>query len=107
MVPFLIAFETHLDIVQYLDTFVDVMFIFDIILTFFTTYVESGEIITNGKQIRRHYLRGWFLGDCFGAFPFSFVMYAINKKESVSRNVSLSDLPENIGYKGFIFEGTN
>ncbi|XP_066936219.1 potassium voltage-gated channel subfamily H member 1-like [Clytia hemisphaerica] len=81
MVPFLIAFETNLDIVHYLDTFVDVMFIFDIVLTFFTTYVENGEIITNAKQIRRHYFRGWFLGDCFGAFPFSFVMYAIDKKE--------------------------
>ena len=74
MVPFLLAFKLSSSIVLIIDTIVDCMFIIDIILTFFTTYVgPDGEFVTNSKMIRRNYIKGWFTLDCIAALPYSVV----------------------------------
>ncbi|XP_015113234.1 potassium voltage-gated channel subfamily H member 8 isoform X1 [Diachasma alloeum] len=58
------------------DVIVEVLFIFDIVLNFRTTYVSrKGKLIINGKKIAVNYLKGWFLIDLVAALPFD-VLYA-------------------------------
>lgn len=78
MVPFLLAFHMKSDQIVIFDTIVDFMFLIDIVLTFFTTYVENGEIITNTKKIRYNYLKGWFALDCVAALPYSVVNFLLD-----------------------------
>ena len=82
MVPFLMAFHLRSDSVVIFDTIVDFMFLIDIILTFFTTYVDNGEIITNTKKIRYNYLKGWFALDCVAALPYSVVNFLLDNPVS-------------------------
>lgn len=79
MVPFLVAFQVQHKIIVIIDTFVDCMFIIDIILTFFTTYVgPDGEFVTNSKMIRKNYMKSWFALDCLAALPYSVLSFALN-----------------------------
>jgi hypothetical protein len=72
VVPFRLGFESE-------DTkawktwgyILDVSFLIDIILTFFTAYfdADSSELITDPKQIALYYLKGWFWIDAFSILP--------------------------------------
>jgi CRP-like cAMP-binding protein len=52
------------------DTFVDVMFAVDMILTFFTAVEEDGKLVVDYKAIARSYLYTWFFPDLVSTFPF-------------------------------------
>ena len=55
---------------------VDISFLIDIILTFFTTYTDEitdGEV-TNHKKIVVNYLKGWFWFDALSIVPFDYIM---------------------------------
>ena len=48
-----------------LDTFIDIAFIVDVGLSFFTSYTdENGEEEFELKLIARNYLKTWFCGTC-------------------------------------------
>ena len=55
---------------KYTFIVVDVLFLIDMILTFFTTVLndKNFEIITH-KAIAKEYLTGWFLIDLISIFP--------------------------------------
>ncbi|XP_046397487.1 potassium voltage-gated channel subfamily H member 4 [Ischnura elegans] len=58
------------------DVLVEALFILDIILNFRTTYVSGkGEVVSDGRSIALHYVRGWFLVDLLAALPFD-LLYA-------------------------------
>ncbi|XP_071451245.1 voltage-gated delayed rectifier potassium channel KCNH8 [Hetaerina americana] len=58
------------------DVLVEALFIIDIILNFRTTYVSGkGEVVSDGRSIALHYVRGWFLVDLLAALPFD-LLYA-------------------------------
>ena len=57
------------------DTVVDLYFIVDLILNFFTPYEEWGIRETRYAYIARHYLRGWFAIDFISCFPVQYVQY--------------------------------
>lgn len=85
VVPFFVAFNYSKFEVVIFDTFVDLMFFIDIIITFFTTYINSaGELVVSGKLIRRNYIRGWFLLDCVAALPYSVITFTFNNSVSLS-----------------------
>ncbi|CAG2116401.1 unnamed protein product, partial [Medioppia subpectinata] len=43
------------------DIGVEIVFIFDIIMNFRTTFVnKKGEVVAKSKSIAKHYMRGWF-----------------------------------------------
>ena len=53
------------------DIVIDLLFICDLILNFFTTYVDDkGDLVTSPKTIRVHYLKGWFAIDFVAAIPY-------------------------------------
>nr|CAH8856340.1 unnamed protein product [Trichobilharzia regenti] len=63
------------------DIIVELLFIIDIILNFWTTYVsKSGQVVYHLKAIAINYLRGWFFLDLLAAIPFE-VTLAVNNPD--------------------------
>ncbi len=59
-------------------------FLADILLNFRTTFVNrKGEVVSSGKSIAFHYIRGWFLLDLIAALPFD-LLYASHFSDMVS-----------------------
>ena len=57
-----------------LDDIIDVLFIFDVILNFRSTFLdERGNEVIEPQKIRDHYLKTWFAIDAIAAFPFDIV----------------------------------
>ncbi|MFN9901133.1 MAG: ion transporter, partial [bacterium] len=49
---------------------IDFIFLFDIIITFFTAYEnETLDIIDDHKAIANNYIKGWFIFDVVSIFP--------------------------------------
>jgi hypothetical protein len=79
--PYYIAFVEHKSqnksfLRLFIDFGADATFFFDIVLTFFSAYLDKMDtIVVNKKKIACHYLKGWFLIDFIAFFPF----YHFNK----------------------------
>lgn len=58
----------------------DVVFVLDIILAFFTAYVNTDQclLITDRKEIAKNYLRRWFFIDVAGSLPMDFVFFMMD-----------------------------
>lgn len=91
VMPFLISFvdESPL-ILKICERSVDVLFIMDIFVNFFSAYKDDGELITNNKQIAKNYLNGWFTFDFIASFPTKEVLDAVFDKGS--KNMDLTKL---------------
>lgn len=72
--PYSVAFIDNLNqypIYYYLDMIIDIFFLIDIIITFFSAYYNlEDEICVQHKLIAINYITGWFLIDFIGIFPF-------------------------------------
>ncbi|XP_071555410.1 voltage-gated delayed rectifier potassium channel KCNH8 isoform X1 [Temnothorax nylanderi] len=77
------------------DVVVEVLFIFDIVLNFRTTYVSrKGEVVSNSRSIAVNYVKGWFFVDLVAALPFDF-LYAsdvYSGEDSAHSNIHLVKL---------------
>ncbi|CAH8561264.1 unnamed protein product [Heterobilharzia americana] len=83
MVPYNAAFSQGGDEKDLIicDIIVELLFIVDIILNFWTTYVsKSGQVVYHLKAIAINYLRGWFFLDLLAAIPFD-VILAVNNPD--------------------------
>lgn len=72
VLPYQVCFleEVELEFII-LNVLIDLSFLIDIILTFFTAVkIPGGELITNRKIIAQRYLKGWFLFDLTTTLPF-------------------------------------
>ena len=59
------------------------IFIFDLVLTFFSAYYETDEIlITSHKVIAFKYLKSWFLIDLLACIPFNTVIQSFTSSTS-------------------------
>ncbi|XP_033119254.1 potassium voltage-gated channel unc-103-like [Anneissia japonica] len=74
-----------------IDLIVDVMFIFDILINFRTTYVDDnkGEVISNPYDIAAHYLKGWFFIDAMAAIPFDLILFGASVDEKTTTTMGL------------------
>jgi hypothetical protein len=74
--PFRIAFYDEDPITWIvIDSIVDIIFTIDIILNFFTSYVDKDEnLITDKPTIAKTYIRGWFIIDVVSVFPISLLL---------------------------------
>ena len=69
------------------DFLVDVFFFADIVLNFHTSYVgEDGEVITDLKQIRRYYLKTWFVLDLVTSLPYGLLSFVDSDNAVSSRS---------------------
>ena len=76
----------------FVETGVDVLFFFDILITLNSAYVNEKEIlVTNRCQIIFSYLKTWLLLDILGIFPF----YLIEKFMSDSNNANTLSFGDN------------
>lgn len=75
MVPYRVSFNTEDAslLVVLSDFYLDLVFGFDMVLTFFTPiYSMNGGKIYNRKVIARRYLKSWFLFDLYAMVPLSY-----------------------------------
>ena len=74
-VPYQVAFQNYPTIETVLfDTYLDFVFVIDIIMTFFRPIKGSNSrLITNRQQIAIKYLSSYFFMDLFCCFPFSYI----------------------------------
>ena len=65
---------------------IDVSFLIDIILTFFTPYFDEmqQQTICNHREIALNYLKTWLIIDILSIFPFEFVLGNIVKDKRIS-----------------------
>ena len=72
VVPYVVAFSDgpSPDGKFYYDLFVDCCFLTDVLLTFYTGYIQGGVLVTEKKQIAKRYCKGWFWIDLVTSIPF-------------------------------------
>lgn len=56
------------------DRFIDLVFLIDMVLIFFTPVMDKYDITTEHKSIAKIYLQGWFFVDLVALLPFEDVM---------------------------------
>lgn len=61
-----------------LDLLMDVLFLVDVCLNFFTAFVKDGVLVIDLPQIRSHYLRTWFPIDAVASIPWEVCSLAMN-----------------------------
>ena len=62
---------------KYINLFIDVLFLLDLIKNFFLGYYTKDEekLIKNNKKIAYNYLKGWFILDLLSSIPFNLISY--------------------------------
>jgi len=53
-----------------LDWIENILFILDIFVNFNTSFYKDGALVTSHDEIRKHYLRSWFIVDFLSCLPF-------------------------------------
>ena len=84
-VPYILAFDDeaiHLSAFWFLELFVDVFFITDLVLNFFTTYYDIGSLgkvrVKDLGKIFNHYVRSkWFPIDFLSSIPFDRILKSV------------------------------
>ena len=84
--PYRIAFmEEHIVLIAIFDVIIDCFFLCDIVLNFFTAYVdELGAVITARRRIARHYASTWLMPDLLSSIPWDWFFLGIHIAEDPS-----------------------
>lgn len=89
-IPLLFAFD--IDSTQshliFFDLFLDIWFIVEIFLNFFTAFYDKGILVTSKRKIAFNYISTWFFVDLVSSIPFSFIQLAqlYGKEETFKRS---------------------
>ncbi|KAE9007904.1 hypothetical protein PF002_g8129 [Phytophthora fragariae] len=97
--PIKVGFEVQSTGISYaLDAAVDVIYLIEMVLNFFTSYEDdaTGEEIKDLDKIRRSYIQSWFLVDAVSSFPSSLIgttngLLTLSKILKVARVAKVSD----------------
>mmetsp|Transcript_34187 Transcript_34187/g.6166 ORF Transcript_34187/g.6166 Transcript_34187/m.6166 type:complete len:108 (+) Transcript_34187:406-729(+) len=64
------------------EIMIDVLFLTDVVLTFFSAYYDdSGNIITDRKKIAINYFKTWFFIDIVACIPFDLITMNNSEEE--------------------------
>ena len=93
-VPFNLAFESTAPGItsptDITELAINIVFMFDIGLSFLTSYHDTqGFLVKDMRDIAANYLRGWFLPDLAGSFPFDTVIAAILSADTQGQSENL------------------
>ena len=78
MIPFQVAFvRDPTGLTSTLLYVVDVVFVVDIVLNFYTSYLRQGIWVAGRRETARHYLRTFFAVDLAANFPYDLVLLAV------------------------------
>jgi hypothetical protein len=73
-VPFMISFDVEPGInFQIFEVIMDIWFISEIVVNFFTGFYAKGSLIMNLNSIACNYVKGYLWIDCISSFPISFI----------------------------------
>uniref|UniRef100_K3WMP6 Cyclic nucleotide-binding domain-containing protein n=1 Tax=Globisporangium ultimum (strain ATCC 200006 / CBS 805.95 / DAOM BR144) TaxID=431595 RepID=K3WMP6_GLOUD len=93
MIPMMVGF-TYVDwsCLNAFNSFIDVYFVIDMVMTIRTGYFSNGEVIMDHQAILHHYLRSWFIIDLISNFPLS--LFVQNSARKSIKIVKLQKLPK-------------
>jgi hypothetical protein len=77
LAPFMLAFSDNIDTTRLniLDTIMNIFFLIDMILLFFTAYINDDlDIVDTKKEIALEYLKSWFPIDLISVIPFDLII---------------------------------
>jgi hypothetical protein len=66
----------------------------DIFANFRTAYIEHGELFTDSKKIRNHYLKTWFLPDLISVIPYELFFGASSSTRKSFKLAKLQKTPK-------------
>ena len=72
LIPFSLSFHAEYD--KLVTDFIIIIYLFDMFLTFNTTYYSKGVKVSNRLKIAKHYLKFWFWFDSLSSFPFDYLI---------------------------------
>lgn len=72
--PYLLVFQIDTPLYNFIDDFIDLLFLIDILLNFNTTYpLENGQGFESSRlKIALRYIKSYFFFDLISTFPFRF-----------------------------------
>merc|ERR1719171_442582 len=67
----------------FIEAFINVFFMADVVLQFNTGYYEKGDkaMVTSRIAIAKKYLRGWFLPDITASIPYDWLYFLITRDD--------------------------
>lgn len=72
LIPYRYCFKARaFGIYKFIDRFMDLFFIVDLFLNFFTGYYKKGNLVMKRGPIMRRYLRTWFIFDFIATIPYT------------------------------------
>jgi len=81
VMPLRLGFDLEASVMGFwfwLETFIDLAFIVDVGINFFTSYTDddTGKLVVDLPTIAQSYIFGWFSLDLVSSIPFDFIQYA-------------------------------
>lgn len=90
--PFSLGFGSS-QVLNTIDRIFDVLFCFDVMLNFRTTYADRDEtVVVGGRQIACKYLKTWFLLDFLSSVPFDLVTAGLMPSLTPARLLKLGKI---------------
>ena len=77
-VPFVFSFDIDTSQIQSakcFEIFIDIWFLLEMALNFFTGYYQNGIVVMDRKHIALNYIKTWFFPDIVSSFPYSFFYF--------------------------------
>ncbi|POM70895.1 Hypothetical protein PHPALM_12612 [Phytophthora palmivora] len=92
MIPFIIGFQfVDWSRLSGMNTFIDVYFVTDMVMTLRTGIVSNGEVVMDPKRVARKYFHSWFIVDLISNFPL--VLFVPSSGKSL-KIVKLQKIPK-------------
>jgi hypothetical protein len=77
-IPFVFTFDvsSFTDDLKYFELVIDLWFLLEIVLNFFTGFYIKGVVVLEKREIAKNYLKSWFAIDLISSFPYSILYFA-------------------------------
>jgi len=93
IIPLEFAFPGEIFLSDVASTVIDIIFIFDVVLSFRTTYVDpNGDEVFDKTLIKENYLKTWFPIDLMACFPLELIVTLFSDGKNDAGNVSATIL---------------
>lgn len=84
LIPYILSFNpSNILLYQHVIEFIELLFIFDIIMSFNTEIYYNGILFSNRLFIAKQYIKSWFLIDFISSIPFQYIFDNANLTEPV------------------------
>lgn len=92
--PVQLSFYSYSDNIvwDWIDIFIDCMFFVDLVLTFFTAYLENEHLVVSMSRIAINYFKLWFWVDLLSIIPFEYIINSTGKIIALGKVARLSRL---------------